>query len=61
MPRKKKRVRKIIHWTAAELKSLRQNAGKKTLAQLAKAMKRTTAAVQLKASKEGISLRLRRR
>jgi hypothetical protein len=62
MARSKKVVRKTRKpWSAAELKQLRQNAGKKTLKQLAKLHKRTPAAVQIKASVENISLRLRDR
>jgi hypothetical protein len=60
MARSKKVVRRKP-WLPAEVKQLRQTAGRKTLTQLAKMFKRTTAAVQVKASVEGISLRMRGR
>jgi len=59
MPRRKTVSRKIVHWTKSDLKTLRQHAGRKPLAQLARMLKRTAVAVQLKASKAGISLRSR--
>jgi hypothetical protein len=42
------------------MKSLRKSAGKKGLAQIAREMKRSPAAVQRKAFLEGISLRRRK-
>ena len=62
MPRQKKTVsrRKRILWTATDLKTLRKSAGSQGLAQIARAMKRTPAAVQRKAHLEGISLRRRK-
>jgi hypothetical protein len=59
MARTKKTVsrKKRIDWSAADIKQLRKDAGKKPLTQLARAFKRTPVAVQLKASKLGISLR----
>ena len=60
MPRRKSAVsRKIVYWTSSDLKTLRQQAGKKSAAQLARLLKRTAAAVQRKATKSGISLRRR--
>jgi hypothetical protein len=61
MPRQKKtaRAKKRVLWTSADLKALRKSAGKKGLAQIARELKRSPAAVQLKASHEGISLRRR--
>lgn len=61
MARKKKvvRRRKLRVWQSTDVKTLRQQAGKKTLAQFARMFKRTPVAVQLKASKEGISLRVK--
>lgn len=61
MARKKKVVRrgKRVLWTAADLKMLRKEAGKKSLTQLARALKRSEAAVRFKASFHRISLRLR--
>jgi len=63
MARKKKVVRrkKRIAWTAADVDTLRKHAGKKTLQQIARMVKRTAVAVQLRASKLGISLRHRAR
>ena len=59
MARKKKSAprKKLVRWATADLKTLRREAGRQTLVQLARLLKRTSAAVQLKASKEGISLR----
>jgi hypothetical protein len=54
-PARKKRV----DWSPADIKTLTKQAGKMSLKQLARAFKRTPAAVQLKASKLGISLRRR--
>jgi hypothetical protein len=63
MPRQKKATRKrtLRRWTGQELKDLRKQAGKESLAKLARTFKRTPAAIRLKASVEGISLRLRSR
>jgi hypothetical protein len=59
MVRAKKTVRrrKRIAWSKEEIKVLRAGAGTKSLKQLARAIKRSTSGVQLKASKLGISLR----
>jgi len=59
MARKKKvvRRRKRVLWTAADVKLLRQQAGKQTLAQLGRTLKRSPAAVRFKASALRISLR----
>jgi len=61
MARKKKviRRRKRVLWTAADVKLLRQQAGKQTLAQLGRTLKRSAAAVRFKASSLRISLRRR--
>jgi hypothetical protein len=61
MAQKKKvaRRRKRVLWTAADLKLLRQQAGKQSLAQLGRALKRSPAAVRFKASSLRISLRRR--
>ena len=56
MPRKS---RKAVPWTRADMKTLRREAGKKPAAQLARLFKRTVKAVELKAAKSGISLRVR--
>lgn len=55
---KKKAAKKP--WTAEDVKSLKKLAGKSTLAQLAKQLKRTPGAVQQKASNAGISLAMRK-
>jgi hypothetical protein len=59
MARKKRAVRRNqrVLWTAADLKTLRQNAGKKSLAQIAKLLKRSVAAVRFKSHTHRISLR----
>jgi hypothetical protein len=58
MARKKKsRPSTLKRWSSAELKMLRQHAGKKTITQIAKVLKRTVAAVRLKASSHRVSLR----
>ena len=54
-PRKKKR----ILWTPADLKVLRQHAGKKSLPQLARLLKRSEAALRFKAFTHRISLKRR--
>ena len=61
MARRKKAVRRMPRkpWSRAELKLLRENAGKKTLKQLGTMHKRTPAAVRIKASEQKISLRMR--
>lgn len=61
MARKKKSSarRKRVLWTRTDLKVLRASAGKKTLQQIARLLKRSAAAVRFKASAQRISLRLR--
>ena len=60
MARAKKSARsKRILWTATDLKTLRKSAGKKALGQISRDLKRTEAAVQRRASLEGVSLRRR--
>jgi len=62
MPSKKKPARrKRVLWTASEIKVLRQLAGKKSLAQLSRVLKRSAAAVRFKASLLRISLRVLKR
>ena len=56
-PRTKKRT--INPWTAADLKSLRTQAGRTSATKIAKALKRTEGAVRQKAGSLGLSLRLR--
>jgi hypothetical protein len=59
----KKPTRRVSRkrWTAADLKVLRQEAGKKSGAQLSRLLKRSEPAVRFKASVLGISLRQRGR
>jgi hypothetical protein len=61
MRQKKKAARrgKRVLWTSADVKLLRQQAGKQSLAQLGRALKRSPAAVRFKASALRISLRRR--
>jgi hypothetical protein len=61
MGRAKKTVarKKRIDWSVADVKTLRKQAGRMSLKQLARSFKRSAVAVQLKASKLGISLRQR--
>jgi len=56
-PRKKKRS--INPWTAADLKTLRKQAGRSSAGRIAKELKRTEGAVRQKAGSLGVSLRLR--
>ena len=55
----KTKKRSINPWTAADLKSLRKQAGRASAAKIAKALKRTEGAVRQKAGSLGVSLRLR--
>jgi hypothetical protein len=50
--------RSINPWTAADLKSLRKQAGRTSAAKIAKVLKRSEGAVRQKAGSLGISLRL---
>ncbi len=60
MARKKKsRAKTLKRWGAADVKALRQHAGKKSLNQIARALKRSPAAVRIKASELRVSLRQR--
>lgn len=52
----KKKVIKRIPWTSANLKLLRQLAGRKTPQVIARELKRTVAAVRFKAHTSNISL-----
>ena len=56
---RKSKKRSINPWTAADLKSLRKQAGRTSAAKIAKALKRTEGAVRQKAGSLGVSLRLR--
>jgi hypothetical protein len=56
-PRRKKR----ILWTPADLKTLRQHAGKKSVPQLTRLLKRSEAALRFKAFTHRISLKLKTR
>lgn len=58
MPRAKKstRKRKIIRWTTAQTKMLRQKAGKVSVPALSKALKRSPAAIRFKAHLLKVSL-----
>ena len=51
------RRRKRKSWTAAEVKLLRQGAGKKTARALGKALKRTEASIRQKALAIGVRFR----
>lgn len=58
MARKKKsRPSKLKRWAPADIKLLRSHAGKKGLNQIARALKRSPAAIRLKASGLRLSLR----
>lgn len=61
MARKKKSARgkTLRRWEAADVKLLKQQAGKKSLTQIAKALKRTPTAIRIKASELRVSLRQR--
>ena len=59
MAPRKKASRKIEYWAPSDLQTLRKQAGKIPLARLARLLKRTELAVQRKAQKASISLRLR--
>jgi predicted transcriptional regulator len=56
---RKQKKRSINPWTAADLKSLRKQAGRVSAAKIAKAVKRSEGAVRQKAGSLRISLRLR--
>jgi hypothetical protein len=55
--KKSTRRRKIVHWTAGDLKVLRQHAGKKSAVAISKLLKRSVAAVRYKAHEHQLSLR----
>ena len=55
----KTKKRSINPWTAADLKSLRKQAGRASAAKIARALKRSEGAVRQKAGSLGISLRVR--
>lgn len=51
--------RKLIRWTRDDVKLIRQHAGRKPVAQIAKALKRSVAAVRYKAHILKVSLAAR--
>jgi hypothetical protein len=51
--------RNHARWAVAEVKTLKRLAGRQSLIQIARTLKRTPGAVQMKASVAGISLRRR--
>ena len=55
---RKPKKRSINPWTAADLKSLRKQAGRTSAAKIGKTLKRSEGAVRQKAGSLGISLRL---
>jgi len=57
--RKKAQSKTLRRWDASEIKVLRQHAGKKTIIQIARALKRTPTAIRIKASGLRLSLSLR--
>jgi hypothetical protein len=59
MSRNRRKKRVINPWTAADLKTLRKDAGRASAAKIAKALKRSEGAVRQKASSLGVSLQLR--
>jgi hypothetical protein len=61
MPSKKSpaRKKKRTPWSASDLKLLRQQAGKKSLTQLSRLLKRSEPAIRFQASMHRLSLRLR--
>ena len=56
---RKQKKRSINPWTKADLKTLRQQAGRTSAAKIAIALKRSEGAVRQKAGSLGVSLRLR--
>jgi len=54
-----RKKRSINPWTAADLKTLRKEAGRTSATKIAKALKRSEGAVRQKAGSLGVSLRLR--
>lgn len=58
MARAKKKTRKLVSWTAADLKALKTGAGKFKAGKIAKQLKRSESAVRQKAFALGISLRV---
>ena len=62
MPRaRKKTARKRVLWTTADVKFLRKSAGRQAVAQIARQLRRSEAAVRYKATMLKISLALKRR
>ena len=53
--------RKRILWTAADVKHLRKSAGRETVANISRTLRRSEAAVRYKATMLGISLASKRR
>lgn len=52
--------RKRVLWSSADVKLLRKLAGRQTVARIARALKRSTAAVRFKAHTKRIRLAMRR-
>jgi hypothetical protein len=59
MKQKKRARRTVKRWSSGDMSLLRQMAGRNTLKQISTRLKRTTKAVEQKASTERISLRRR--
>ena len=59
-PRKKKKTRPRILWTAAHEKRLRRLSGRSSVARIARELRRTEAAVRYKAHTLSLSLALKK-
>lgn len=53
------RIRSVVRWTPADVKLLRNRAGRKSVKAIGRELKRSEAAVRFKAHMEGISLAMR--
>lgn len=58
---RKKKARKRVLWSAADVKYLRKSAGRHAVAQIARQLHRSEAAVRYKATMLKVSLALKRR
>ncbi len=58
---RKKRARKRVLWSAADVRHLRKSAGRQPVAQIARQLHRSEAAVRYKATMLKVSLALKRR
>ncbi|HTW73783.1 MAG TPA: hypothetical protein VMD56_02550 [Steroidobacteraceae bacterium] len=58
---RKKKARKRILWSAADVRYLRKSAGRQAVAQIARQLHRSEAAVRYKATMLKVSLALKRR